>query len=319
MTTPSRDLSRRDFARAARFLDGDYTIRRASVPGTAVDLPLFRGELGTRELPCGLKLCTCDIIALRDSVHEALVPRSLFIALAIGGVPGDYAFDSGEAMPLPPGGAVMIATRDGVRMSGRYRSDQYFRSMVVQADPDAMADEELASRIDRLLTSTASATLGVDDRALGLANQLCRPSLSGVVGSLLIESCALELLALCLLQSDADDPNSASSVSRKDRDRVTLVREILSAAPDRPHHLSDLARAAGMSVSSLKTKFTAVFGQPVFEYLRDLRLERARHGLEQEGWTVSQAAYFVGYRHPSNFSTAFRRRFRVSPRDIRRD
>ena len=317
MTTSVRSLSRRDFAGAARFLAGNYVVRRPAVASKAADLPLFRGELATRQLPCGLKLCTCDFTALRDSVHEALVPRALFIALAIDGVPGDYALDTGQAMPLPPGGAMMIATRDGARMSGRYRSDQYFRSMVVQAHPDAIADGELASRIDKLLTSTTSARLGVDHRALRLAGQLSRPPPSGPVGNLLIESCALELLARCLLQADADGPRPAPPVSRKDRERVWLVREILTAAPDCTHHLSDLAREAGMSVTSLKTKFPAVFGQPVFEYLRDVRMERARQGLEQEGWTVSQAAYFVGYRHASNFSTAFRRRFRVSPSDIR--
>ena len=319
MTTEDQGLSRRDFARAAEFLSGGYAISRIGVADAAGDLPLFRGQIGTRQLPGGLRLCTSDITALRDSLHEALVPRSLFIALAIDGVPGDYELDSGEAMPLPPGSALMICTRDGARLLGRYNSDQYFRSLLVQADPSVLKDEELAAKVDKLITCTTSAALGFNQRAHSLACQLSRPPLGGPVGSLLIESCALELLAYGLLQAESDaNPSSAAPVSRRDRERVARVRDILTTAPDRPHHLSDLAREAGMSVSSLKTKFPAIVGQPVFEFLRDLRLERARQGLEQEGWTVSQAAYFVGYRHASNFSTAFRRRFQVSPRDIRR-
>ena len=67
-----------------------------------------------------------------------------------------------------------------------------------------------------------------------------------------------------------------------------------------------------------KVKFAAVFGQPIFAFLRDLRLERAFEGLQSEGWTVSQAAYFVGYRHPSSFSEAFRRKFGVAPQAVGR-
>ncbi|MBS8269498.1 AraC family transcriptional regulator [Halomonas litopenaei] len=35
-----------------------------------------------------------------------------------------------------------------------------------------------------------------------------------------------------------------------------------------------------------------------------------------QGASVQQAAFESGYSHASNFSTAFRRRFGVSPRDV---
>jgi AraC-like DNA-binding protein len=73
-----------------------------------------------------------------------------------------------------------------------------------------------------------------------------------------------------------------------------------------------------MSVSSLKAKFPLAVGQSVFGFLRSQRLERARRGLQYEGWTVKQAAYFVGYAHPSNFATAYRRKFGAAPREVHR-
>ncbi|WP_264625181.1 helix-turn-helix domain-containing protein [Candidatus Symbiopectobacterium sp. NZEC135] len=45
--------------------------------------------------------------------------------------------------------------------------------------------------------------------------------------------------------------------------------------------------------------------------LSEQRLMRARKGLESEGWTVK-----LGYQHPSNFSTAYRRKFGRCPRDV---
>ena len=322
MTTSALHLRQQDFATAASFLRTGYRTQSPVADQPFEDPPLFRGALATRQLSCGVKLSTSEITALRDSRHHAQVRRSLFFALAIDGVPGDYSLDSGTPMPLPPGGAVMMTTRDSATISARYRRSQYFRSVLVKADPDCLVDEELATRVDALLTQTVSTALRIDEQNLGLAHQLCRPSFSGLVGGLLIESCALTLLAGCLLQADGKKARSQSSaaatVSRRDRERLGRVRDMMTAGPDQPHHLSSLAREAGMSVTSLKTKFPVVFGRTVFGYLRDLRLDRAKQGLEREGWTVSQAAYFVGYRHASNFSTAFRRRYSVSPSDIRR-
>ena len=322
MTTSASQLRRQDFSDAASLLNTRYPTQSPAADQSLEDPPLFEGALATRRLSCGLKLSTIDITALRESRHHAQVRRSLFVALAIDGVPGDYALDSGAQMPLPPGGAVMMTTRDSATISARYRSTQYFRSVLVKADPDCLVDEELATRVDALLTQTASTALRIDEQSLGLAHQLCRPSFSGLAGGLLIESCALTLLAGCLLQADRRNPRSHASaavtVSRRDRERLRRVRDMMTASPDRPHNLSSLAREAGMSVTCLKTKFPVVFGRTVFAYLRDLRLDRAKQGLEREGWTASQAAYFVGYRHASNFATAFRRRYSVSPSDIRR-
>ena len=59
-------------------------------------------------------------------------------------------------------------------------------------------------------------------------------------------------------------------------------------------------------------KFQAAYRQSVFSWLRERRLEVARQHLAQ-GWSVQQAAHFVGYRHATNFATAFRERYGVAP------
>ena len=67
-----------------------------------------------------------------------------------------------------------------------------------------------------------------------------------------------------------------------------------------------------MSPSTLRAKFQAAYRQSVFSWLRERRLEVARQHLAQ-GWSVQQAAHFVGYRHAINFATAFRERYGVAP------
>ena len=69
-----------------------------------------------------------------------------------------------------------------------------------------------------------------------------------------------------------------------------------------------------MSPSSLRQKFQHAYGVSVMAYLRRRRMELARQYLEQ-GWRVQDAAHYVGYRHASNFATAYRHHFGVSPRE----
>ena len=47
-----------------------------------------------------------------------------------------------------------------------------------------------------------------------------------------------------------------------------------------------------------------------------LRLQLACEQLRQ-GCSVQQAAHFVGYRHATNFATAFRARYGIAPSELR--
>ena len=319
MATECRDVSAKDFLEAAEFLAGGYDIGQPwTLSARDPETRLFKGDLATRQLSCGLRLSTCDITALFDSVYTAEVPRSLFIALAIDGDPADYAFGSGRGLPLRQGGAIRVSAADTMTMVGRYREGQRFKSLVILADPATLQDEQLAEKVDARLTSTAWEALQFLPRALCLTGDMWRRDTSDCVSALLLESCALEMLARSLQAAPMQAVKQAVPISRKDRERMSLVHDALTSAPDHPHRLCELARNAGVSVTSLKTKFSAVFGQTVFAVLRDIRLERARKGLEDEGWTVSQAAYYSGFRHVSNFSAAFRRKYSISPSKVRR-
>lgn len=167
------------------------------------------------------------------------------------------------------------------------------------------------------VAATAIRPLAVSERLRSLAVEIFASCHAGPVMRLLAESCALELLARSLTDGAPPGAASDSGVHARDIARIQRVREKLVADLAEDHRLCDLARLAGMSVSSLKAKFPRVVGQSVFAFLRDQRLDRARFGLEAEGWTVKQAAYFVGYAHPANFTRAYRRKFGTVPLESR--
>lgn len=84
---------------------------------------------------------------------------------------------------------------------------------------------------------------------------------------------------------------------------------------DFAHGLSveDLARTAGMSVSSFHRTFKEVTGETPLQYLKKVRLLKAKHLLVHEGRRVEEAAHAVGYASPSQFSREFKRYFEVPP------
>jgi AraC-like DNA-binding protein len=81
-----------------------------------------------------------------------------------------------------------------------------------------------------------------------------------------------------------------------------------------PPTAAALAASTGMSERRLNAGFKALFGTPIFETLRNERLEHARMVLEKQVLPLKLVAQRVGYRHVTNFINAFRARYGTSPR-----
>lgn len=76
-----------------------------------------------------------------------------------------------------------------------------------------------------------------------------------------------------------------------------------------------LASLANMSPSSFHRNFRRTTGSSPVQYLKKLRLTRAREMLQDKGVKVKQAATLVGYESPNQFSREFKRYFGLSPQD----
>jgi AraC-like DNA-binding protein len=81
--------------------------------------------------------------------------------------------------------------------------------------------------------------------------------------------------------------------------------------------VATLARAAGMSASSLHHGFKKATALSPIQYLKRLRLDRARQLMMDEGSQAAEAALRVGYESPSQFSRDFKRLFGLPPRRYR--
>jgi len=131
---------------------------------------------------------------------------------------------------------------------------------------------------------------------------------------LFLDSKVLELL---LLQMHQISTFSISTVYRKTSktiiDKMHDVRDIILEQLNNPLNLSDLAREVNTNKGTLKKEFKNVFGTTVFGYIRDLKMEEAKKMLLCQQLSINEVSDNIGYKNPQHFSTAFKRKFGVSP------
>lgn len=82
--------------------------------------------------------------------------------------------------------------------------------------------------------------------------------------------------------------------------------------------IADVARACGVSVSTLRRAFVRVTGMPVHAWLTSERMRVASDLLLESDRPVGDVALAVGYANPSKFSRAFSSRVGMTPREWRR-
>jgi AraC family transcriptional activator of pyochelin receptor len=100
-----------------------------------------------------------------------------------------------------------------------------------------------------------------------------------------------------------------------DRERILFARDYLVQHLDMPPSLAELARIAGINEFKLKHGFKEMFNTTVFGYLAEQRLELAKHDILEGKKTASEIAFELGYASPQHFSTAFKKKFGVSPKN----
>ncbi len=114
--------------------------------------------------------------------------------------------------------------------------------------------------------------------------------------------------------SGTEDNTNTSSV---DKDFIQkLLNYINENLGDSNLAVEDIAKHLNLSRSQLYRKVKALTGQTVNEFIRRIRLERAKQILEKGNANISEACYSVGFASPSYFSKCFKAHFGVLPTEV---
>jgi AraC family transcriptional regulator len=102
-------------------------------------------------------------------------------------------------------------------------------------------------------------------------------------------------------------------------ERILRIQLYIQRNLDRPLPLEELARVAGFSPFHFHRIFSGMVGEPVKEFIRRLRLERAARELIYSSRQVIDIALEAGYETHESFTRAFSSMFGQPPRFYRHD
>jgi AraC-like DNA-binding protein len=209
-----------------------------------------------------------------------------------------------------PASLTLLTTGEPYLQTKRGDNDTLYLLM-----PRAFVDQRLTHGED-ICANVVGAEHGVGRLAMDTIASLCREA-ARMSSQEFLGACNLAGELVLLGLSGAGDLTS-NSRSIRASNLARAKRVIRMRMADSDLSLDDIASECGLSLRYLHDLFRDD-GRTVREYLQGERLHASRRMLERAvagAATVTDVCMACGFSSPSVFSTAFRRAFGVSPRDV---
>ncbi len=146
-------------------------------------------------------------------------------------------------------------------------------------------------------------------------SQLFHYKLNPSIKNLYYKGKGYELLSLYFNRND--DPNAEQCPFLIDEENVLKIKkakEIVIANMAEPPGLQELADEIGLNVKKLKMGFKQIYGDTVYGFLFDYKMETARKLLDSGSYNVNEVALKIGYSTGSHFIAAFKKKFGTTPK-----
>jgi AraC-like DNA-binding protein len=209
-----------------------------------------------------------------------------------------------------PGCMSLITTAEPFVQTKFGDNDTLYLSM-----PSAFVDQRLVYSEDAC-ARTVGAREGLGRLAADTVVALQREAASMSAAEFLGAARAAADLVLLAISGAAELTSQDRSIRASNLARAKRLMRARLGDPDLS--LSDIARECGLSLRYLHDLFRDG-GHTAREYLQGERLQAARALLERSPAgtnTVTDVCMMCGFSTPSQFSTAFKRAFGISPRDV---
>ncbi len=96
--------------------------------------------------------------------------------------------------------------------------------------------------------------------------------------------------------------------------KIRKAKDIIISKMSEPPSLQELANEVGLNLKKLKEGFKQIYGDTVYSFLFDYKMEYARKLLENNKHNVNEVGMQVGYSTSSHFIAAFKKKFGTTPK-----
>ena len=145
-------------------------------------------------------------------------------------------------------------------------------------------------------------------------NQLMNFNVHSSLRDLYYKAKAYELLSLHFNKpEDADVEQCPFLADELNVQKIRQAKKIIIDRMAEPPSLQDLAMEIGLPLKKLKDGFKQIYGEPVYTFLFDHKMELACK-LLAEGNNVNEVGLKVGYSTSSHFIAAFKKKYGTTPK-----
>ena len=146
-------------------------------------------------------------------------------------------------------------------------------------------------------------------------NQLINYNLNQSIKNLYFKAKAYELLSLYFNRSeDANIEQCPFLVNETNVVKIRKAKDIIISRMAEPPTLQELADEIGLNLKKLKDGFKQIYGDSVFSFLFDYKMEIARKLLETGDHNVNEVGLKIGYSTSSHFIAAFKKKYGTTPK-----
>jgi len=145
-------------------------------------------------------------------------------------------------------------------------------------------------------------------------NQIFKYNLHASLEKLYTKGKIYELLSLYFNLTEGD---AEQCPFLEDEDNVAKIKKAKDIIIDRmaePPSLNELANEIGLSLKKLKDGFKHIYGETVFNFLLDYKLDYSVKLLQTKKHNVAEISSLIGYSTSSHYIAAFKNKFGTTPK-----
>ncbi|MEK9603430.1 MAG: AraC family transcriptional regulator [Flavobacteriaceae bacterium] len=133
--------------------------------------------------------------------------------------------------------------------------------------------------------------------------------------SLYFKGKVYELLSLFFNKSeDADVEQCPFLVDEENVRKIRKAKEIILGRMAEPPTLQSLSSEIGLNIKKLKEGFKQIYGDTVYGYLLEHKMNEARSMLNSKQYNINEISLKLGYSTSSHFIAAFKKKFGTTPK-----
>ncbi|AXT62695.1 AraC family transcriptional regulator [Aquimarina sp. AD10] len=149
-----------------------------------------------------------------------------------------------------------------------------------------------------------------------ILTQILLDQRKGLLKRLFLESKTLELIALKLDSKKVSNPKVSIQTDHLVK-KLYQTQFLISSDLSIQYSIPLLARKIGLNDFVLKKEFKRVFGQTIFEYATEQRMNKAKELLHHSSKPIYEISEHVGYKNSTHFTAAFKKIAGITPKKYR--